>query len=164
VDWKILYCPNRRCLFYGLPFNKGLFGSSHCKKQAWRRACGRRIILTPASAYYELDSGPAIFELTVHALTNSRGFRHWQARTGKTRRASSVASKVSADDHIPISPTTNCRLTKPRCSTFMGDWNGRHDRDREGATPFRAWFLSVTHKVVFDNAARTEGLLEASPV
>jgi hypothetical protein len=46
----------------------------------------------------------------------------------------------------------------------MGDWNGRHDRDREGATPFRAWFLSVTHKVVFDNAARTEGLLEASPV
>jgi hypothetical protein len=24
--------------------------------------------------------------------------------------------------------------------------------------------VSVTHKVVFDNAARTEGLLEASPV
>jgi hypothetical protein len=72
MDWETLYCPNRRCLCYAMPFNKGLLvknGSSHGKKQALCKTCGRRIALTYATAYYELDAAAAIFELAVRAGT-----------------------------------------------------------------------------------------------
>src|SRR4030095_2336630 len=78
MDWETLYCPNRRCLCYGKPFNKGLLvknGSSHGKKQAWCKACGRRIALTYATAYYELDADAAIFELAVRALAEGNSIR-----------------------------------------------------------------------------------------
>jgi IS1 family transposase len=78
MDWETLYCPNRRCQYYGMPFNKGLLvknGSSHGKKQAWCKACGRRIALTYATAYYELDADVAIFELAVRALAEGNSIR-----------------------------------------------------------------------------------------
>lgn len=78
MDWETLYCPNRRCQYYGKPFNKGLLvknGSSHGKKQAWCKACGRRIALTYATAYYELDADAAIFELAVRVLAEGNSIR-----------------------------------------------------------------------------------------
>jgi transposase-like protein len=78
MEWETLYCPNRRCLCYGKPFNKGLLvknGSSHGKKQALCKACGRRIALTYATAYYELDADAAIFELAVRALAEGNSIR-----------------------------------------------------------------------------------------
>ena len=78
MNWETLYCPNRRCLCYGKPFNKGFLvkdGSSHGKKQALCKACGRRIALTYATAYYELDTEAAIFELAVRALAEGNSLR-----------------------------------------------------------------------------------------
>jgi hypothetical protein len=37
MDWESLYCPNRRCRYYGRPFLQGQLvkqGSSHGQKQA----------------------------------------------------------------------------------------------------------------------------------
>src|SRR5262249_8246604 len=37
MDWESLYCPNRRCRYYGRPFSQGPMvtnGSSHGQKQA----------------------------------------------------------------------------------------------------------------------------------
>src|SRR2546428_11339496 len=78
MKWETLYCPNRRCLYYGKPFNKGFLvkdGSSHGKRQALCKACGRRIALTYATAYYELDVDTAIFEMAVRALAEGNYIR-----------------------------------------------------------------------------------------
>jgi hypothetical protein len=43
MDWESLYCPNRRCGYYGYPFSQGHLiknGSSHGHKQARCGACG----------------------------------------------------------------------------------------------------------------------------
>jgi len=61
-----------------MPFNKGLLvknGSSHGKKQALCKTCGRRIALTYATAYYELDAAAALFELAVRALAEGNSIR-----------------------------------------------------------------------------------------
>jgi len=42
MDWESLYCPNRRCRYYGRSFLQGLLvknGSSHGQKQARCKAC-----------------------------------------------------------------------------------------------------------------------------
>lgn len=78
MNWETLYCPNRHCLYYGSPFNKGVLvkdGSSHGKRQALCKACGRRIALTYATAYYELDEDRAIFEMAVRALAEGNSIR-----------------------------------------------------------------------------------------
>lgn len=78
MEWETLYCPNRQCLYYGMPVNKGLLvknGSSYGKPQALCKACGRSIALTYATAYYELSAEPAIFELAVRALAEGNSIR-----------------------------------------------------------------------------------------
>lgn len=82
MNWETLYCPNRHCSGYGLPFGQGLLvknGSSHGKKQALCRACGRRIALTYATAYFGLEAEPAQFELAVRALAEGNSI-HATAR------------------------------------------------------------------------------------
>jgi hypothetical protein len=68
MDWETLYCPNRHCRYYGLPFRQAMLvknGSSHGHPQAWCRACGRRIALTYGTAYFDLNAERASFELTI---------------------------------------------------------------------------------------------------
>ena len=52
MDWESLYCPNRRCRYYGRPFLQGQLvkhGSSHGQKQArWV------VYLSPADKYHRL--------------------------------------------------------------------------------------------------------------
>jgi len=50
-------------------------GLSYGKPQALCNACGRSIALTYATAYYELNAEPAIFELAVRALAEGNSIR-----------------------------------------------------------------------------------------
>jgi transposase-like protein len=78
MDWETLYCPNRSCAYYGLPFEQAMLvknGSSHGHKQGLCRACGRRIALTYGTAYFDLNADPAIFELTIRALAEGNSLR-----------------------------------------------------------------------------------------
>jgi len=82
MNWETLYCPNRHCSCYGLPFGQGLLvkdGSSHGQKQALCRACGQRIALTYATAYFGLKTDPELFELAVRALAEGNAI-HATAR------------------------------------------------------------------------------------
>ena len=78
MDWETLYCPNRHCRYYGVPFRQAMLvknGSSHGHRQAWCRACGRRIALTYGTAYFDLNAHPAIFELAIRALAEGNSIR-----------------------------------------------------------------------------------------
>lgn len=82
MNWETLYCPNRSCSYYGLPFGQGWLvknGSSHGTKQALCQACGRRIAVTYATAYFGLEAEPAQFELAVRALAEGNSI-HATAR------------------------------------------------------------------------------------
>jgi len=82
MNWETLYCPNRSCHHYGRPFGQGLLvknGTSHGKKQALCRSCGRRVSLTYGTAYFDLEADPALFELAVRALAEGNSI-HSTAR------------------------------------------------------------------------------------
>ena len=54
MDWESLYCPNRRCRYYGRPFLQGLLvknGSSHGQKQARCKACETPVSIRYGTAY-----------------------------------------------------------------------------------------------------------------
>jgi len=50
-------------------------GATRGQKQALCRACGRSVALNYGTAYFELDSDPAIFEMTVRALAEGVSLR-----------------------------------------------------------------------------------------
>jgi hypothetical protein len=78
MDWDTLYCPNRACRYYGKRFPQSLLvknGAMRRQKQALCRACGRSIALNWGTAYFELDSDPAIFETAVRALAEGVSLR-----------------------------------------------------------------------------------------
>jgi transposase-like protein/IS1 family transposase len=78
MDWKSLYCPNRHCHYYGIPFYEGLMvknGSSHGQKQALCKACGSSVSLRYGTAYLELEAEPNIFETAVRALAEGNSLR-----------------------------------------------------------------------------------------
>ena len=78
MDWDTLYCPNRHCRYYGRPFRQGLLvknGATRGQKQALCRACGRSIALNTATAYFELDAPPALFETAIRALAEGNSLR-----------------------------------------------------------------------------------------
>jgi IS1 family transposase/transposase-like protein len=78
MDWKSLYCPNRHCRCYGIPFDQGLLvknGSSHGQKQALCRACGTYVSLKQGTAYLDLHAEPAIFDTAVRALAEGNSIR-----------------------------------------------------------------------------------------
>ena len=78
MDWETLYCPNKHCRCYGLPFRRGQLvknGSSHGQPQALCKSCGGSVTLSYATAYYGLESEPAIFEAAVRALAEGNSIR-----------------------------------------------------------------------------------------
>lgn len=82
MDWETLYCPNRACRCYGMPFSQGLLvknGSSNGTKQALCRACGRSISVTHGTAYFDMEAEPALFELAIRALAEGNSI-HSTAR------------------------------------------------------------------------------------
>lgn len=78
MNWETLYCPNRRCRYYGIPFNEGQMvknGSSYGQKQGLCKACGSSVSLRYGTAYYDLEAAPTIFETAVRALAEGNSLR-----------------------------------------------------------------------------------------
>lgn len=78
MDWNTLYRPNKYCRSHGIPFGPGKMvknGSSHGQPQALCKGCGSSVALSYATAYYGLESEPAIFETAVRALAEGNSIR-----------------------------------------------------------------------------------------
>ena len=78
MNWETLYCPNRCCHYYGVPFEQGLLvknGTSHGQKQALCRACGSSVTVRYGTAYWDLNAEPAIFETAIRALAEGNSLR-----------------------------------------------------------------------------------------
>lgn len=78
MDWETLYCPNEECQCYGLPFREGKLvknGSKDGQARARCKGCGRSVALSYGTAYYGLESDPAIFETAVRALAEGNSIR-----------------------------------------------------------------------------------------
>ena len=78
MDWETLYCPNRDCSYYGVPFRNSLLvrnGSSHGQKQALCRACRRSVTVRYGTSYLDLNTEPAIFEMAIRALAEGNSLR-----------------------------------------------------------------------------------------
>jgi len=78
MDWNTLYCPNKRCRYYGIAFQDGQMvknGFNHGQPQALCKDCGGSVVLNYATAYYGLESEPAIFETAVRALAEGNSIR-----------------------------------------------------------------------------------------
>lgn len=78
MDWETLYCPNRRCRYYGMPFAQGQLvknGSSHSQKQALCKACGTYVSMKHGTAYLDLHADAAIFEIAMRALGEGNSIR-----------------------------------------------------------------------------------------
>ena len=78
MNWETLYCPNRHCRYYGIPFDEGRMvknGSSYGQKQGLCQACGSSVALRYGTAYYNLEADPAIFETAVRALAEGNSLR-----------------------------------------------------------------------------------------
>ena len=78
MDWNTLYCPNKSCRYYGIPFQSGKMvknGSSYGQPQALCKACGCSVALSYATAYYGLESDPVIFETAIRALAEGNSIR-----------------------------------------------------------------------------------------
>jgi transposase-like protein/IS1 family transposase len=78
MDWETLYCPNNRCVYYGIPFPKSLLvrnGSSRGYPQALCKACGSSVSMRYGTAYLNLEADPAIFEMAVRALAEGNSLR-----------------------------------------------------------------------------------------
>ena len=71
MEWKTLYCPNRKCRCYGMPFSQSCLvknGTVRGEPKALCRSCGRSVSLRYGTAYFGLESDPAIFEMVFRAL------------------------------------------------------------------------------------------------
>jgi IS1 family transposase len=78
MDGETLYCPNRRCRFYGDPLPQSRLvknGSSHGQPQALCRACGQSVTVRYGTAYWDLHAEPAIFEMAIRALAEGNSLR-----------------------------------------------------------------------------------------
>jgi IS1 family transposase/transposase-like protein len=78
MNWETLYCPNRHCRYYGIPFYEGQMvknGSSYGQQQGLCKACGSSVSVRYGTAYYDLEADPAIFEMAVRALAEGNSLR-----------------------------------------------------------------------------------------
>ena len=78
MDWETLYCPNRSCRFYGVPFRQSRLvknGSSHGQKQALCQACGQSVAVRYGTAYWGLNAEAMIFEMAIRALAEGNSLR-----------------------------------------------------------------------------------------
>lgn len=78
MEWETLYCPNKRCRYYGLPYQQGQMvknGSSYGQPRALCKGCGSSVALSYATAYYGLESNRTIFETAVRALAEGNSIR-----------------------------------------------------------------------------------------
>ncbi|NJN99485.1 MAG: hypothetical protein HC875_37990 [Anaerolineales bacterium] len=110
MEWETLYCPNKRCRYYGLPFRQGKMvknGSSYGQPQALCKGCGSSVALSYATAYCDLESDWTIFEtavragLRVHHLIKKVGQRYKYYLTDFGRQIVTMALKLREMVVIP---------------------------------------------------------------
>jgi len=172
MKWETLYCPNRSCHHYGRPFGQGLLvknGTSHGKKQALCRSCGRRVSLTYGTAYFDLEADPALFELTVRALAEGNSIQG-TARIVQIdkdtvcawlNRAAHPCRRVMLS-HWRDLPVTECQLdewwsfvhTKEQNLTAARQVVKRREKGR---------VVEVTRKIVWGSADEIQARLAVSP-
>lgn len=78
MEWGSLYCPNRQCRYYGIPFAQGRLvrnGTSKGHKQTLGQACGSSVALRYGTAYFGLEAEPMVFETAVRALAEGNSLR-----------------------------------------------------------------------------------------
>lgn len=78
MNWETLYCPNKCCRYYGIPFYQSLLvknGSSGGQKQALCKACGSSVSVRYGTAYHGLHAEPRIFDMAVRALAEGNSLR-----------------------------------------------------------------------------------------
>lgn len=78
MDWSTLYCPNTRCVYYGIPFPDSRLvknGTGHGYPQALCKACGSSVGMRYGTAYLGLEADARIFELVVRALAEGNSLR-----------------------------------------------------------------------------------------
>lgn len=78
MNWESLYCPNRCCRYYGMPFTQGCLvknGTDHGQPQALCKACGGSVSLRYGTAYLGLNANPIVFETAVRALAEGNSLR-----------------------------------------------------------------------------------------
>ena len=78
MEWETLYCPNKCCRYFGIPFQQGRLvknGGSYGQPQALCKSCGNSVAWRYATAYYGLESDPVIFETAVRALAEGNSLR-----------------------------------------------------------------------------------------
>ena len=78
MDWETLYCPNRLCRLYGIPWRQSALvknGTSRGYQQAICRACAQSVFLRYGTAYFDLEADPAIFDNAIRALAEGNSLR-----------------------------------------------------------------------------------------
>jgi IS1 family transposase len=120
MTWETLYCPNRYCRYYGVPFHRSQLvknGTSHGQKQALCRACGSSVTLRYGTAYWDLNADPAIFEMAIRALAEGNSLRS-TARIVQVDKDTACAWLHRAAQHCRLVmlylwrdlPVTECQL------------------------------------------------------
>lgn len=136
MDWETLYCPNRRCPCSGQPFHAGRMvknGTTPGQPQARCRACGWSVVVTEGTAYFGLESEPAVFELAVRALAEGNAWRG-TGRIVQVDQATACAWLDRAARHCrqvmlhlwQRLPVTECQLDEL--------WSFVHTKERNLAT------------------------------
>ena len=119
MKWETLYCHNRSCDYYGRPFGQGLLvknGTSHGKKQALCRSCGRRVSLTYGTAYFDLEADPTLFELAVRALAEGNSIHKYGANCSDRQRyglrlVEPGRPPMSLGDVVPLAEPVDNRVS-----------------------------------------------------
>jgi IS1 family transposase/transposase-like protein len=136
VDWDTLYCPNRYCPYYGQPFHQGRLvrnGTTRGQPQARCGSCGRTISVNYGTAYFHLDTDPAIFEMAVRALAEGNSLRS-TGRIVQIDKDTACAWLDRAAQHCRLVmlylwrqlPVTECQLDEL--------WSFVHTKERNLAT------------------------------
>ena len=148
MDWETLYCPNQHCRYYGVPFPQSRLvrnGTYRGQAQGLCQACHRSISLRYGTAYFGLESDPAVFETAVRALAEGNSIRApvWRIVLafviGKRtqQRANLLLDRVVyvTDDHIPFFTSDQLSHYQTALLHTYGVWHHPQRQGQRGPHP-----------------------------
>jgi len=139
MNWETLYCPNRACADYGQPFRHGRLvknGTTRGQHQALCRTCGRSVALNYGTAYFGLDTDPAIFETAIRALAEGNSLRA-TARIVQIDKDTACAWLHRAAHHCRLVMLSLWRHLPVRECQLDELWSFVHTKERNLATAKR---------------------------
>jgi hypothetical protein len=134
MDWNTLYCPNKCCRYYGIPFQPGKMvknGSSHGQLQALCRGCGGSVALSYATAYFDcLRTVASLYSMVPRgcAVSNDTGEQaHCVANAWSVHAAYVLASRTDTR----CTRSSRCPCVSAATPKFeakrRGAWDHSHD-------------------------------------